>query len=161
MCDPNNRNILVWNVCAWNPFHSAVSRVLIVRLHSCIIRVCIGLVRTIAGANKSNGHPPSTSTLPTTSPPQLTCMQSVEFYGQLGKISNNPRNYEQRGSNEGLFMSLLYNLWRDHNMPCMMHKTMDGTHVVSGQWQCACAVAWWPHISMHHAPVSRPLIDSL
>ena len=41
---------------------------------------------------------------------QLTCMQSIEFYGQLGKISKNPQNLgnEQRGSNEGLLMFVTF-----------------------------------------------------
>ena len=149
MCDPKNRNILVWNVCAWNPFHSAVSRVLIVRLHSCIIRVCIGLVRTIAGANKSNGHPPSTSPSP-----QLTCMQSVEFYGQLGKISDNPRNHEQRGSNEGLSKSLLYRIYEEI-ITWPMHACCMWTLVLDSGSVCCGLVT-----THFHAPcTSQPPLD--
>ena len=66
----------------------------------------------MAGANKSNGHPPSTPPhiQPATTGTELTCMQSIEFYGQLGKISKNPQNLgnEQRGSNEGLLMFVTF-----------------------------------------------------
>ena len=69
--------------------------------------------------------------------PQLTCMQSIEFYGQLGKISDNPRNHEQRGSNEGLSKSLLYRIYEEiitwpMHACCMWTLVLDSGSVCCG-----------------------------